>query len=111
MIIWLISPNLGTCVVRSTGLGVKQAFLCNFRHIHVSQLGGPIFVKEDVRRLQISVEDLYVVQGLQTSNHLDEYFPNFFFLDVLLVLLVGRNFLEKVSVVRVFHHNATSQKN
>ena len=68
-------------------------------------------MQKNVRRLQISVEDLNVVQGLQTSNHLDEYFPNFLLLDVLLVLLMGRNFLEKVSVVRVFHHNATSQKN
>ena len=111
MIIWLISPNLRTCVVRGTGLGVEKAFLGYFGHVHVSELGGAVFVKEDVCRLQISVEDFYVMQRLKTSNHLDEYFPNFFFLDVLLVLLVGRNFLEKVSVVRVFHHNAIWQKN
>ena len=107
MIIWLISPNLRTCVVRGTSLGVEKAFLCHFRHVHVSELSCAVFVQEDVCRLQISVEDLYVVEGLETSNHLDEYFPNFFFLDVLLVLLVGRYFLEKVSVVRVFHHDAT----
>lgn len=55
------------------------------------------------------MEDFDVVKRLEASNYLYEYFPYFFLLNILLILLVHSNFLEKVSVVGILHHNAISE--
>lgn len=52
------------------------------------------------------MEDLELVQSLETSDHLYEYSPDFFFLESGLVVLVVNNLLVQVSVVSVVHHYA-----
>ena len=52
------------------------------------------------------MQNFPVVQGLETSDNLDENIPNLLLLDVCLPLLVAANLLEHISIVRIFHHNA-----
>lgn len=52
------------------------------------------------------MENLDVMEGLEASDNLYEYFPYLFLLNILLALLMGSDFLEKITVVRILHHNA-----
>ena len=47
-----------------------------------------------------------LVQSPQTSHDLNEYLPYNGLAEISAVFLVLHYFLEKVSVVRIFHHNA-----
>lgn len=85
-------------------MGIQQSFLSNFRNIHVTKLGSAVFMQEDIRTFQVPVEYLNVMQRFEASDHLNEYFPDIVFLYVLLVLLMISNFLEKITVIRIFHH-------
>ena len=87
-------------------MSIQQSFLGNLRNIHIPKLSGTVFVQEDIGRFQISMENLDVMEGLEASDYLYEYFPYIFLLNILLVLLVHSNFLEQVAVVRILHHNA-----
>jgi hypothetical protein len=50
------------------------------------------------------------VQGSQSFNYLNKYFPNFVFLDVLLRLLMISYFLEQITTVGIFHYDAVFEK-
>jgi hypothetical protein len=63
-------------------------------------------VQEDISRFQISMENLDVMEGLEASDNLYEYLPYLFLLNILLALLMSSDFLEKIAVIRILHHNA-----
>ena len=54
--------------------------------------------------LHISVENLAVMQGLETADNLYENVPYLLFFDVGLALLVATYLLEHVSVVCILHY-------
>jgi len=45
------------------------------------------------------------MERLQTTNNLDEDSPNIVFMYILLLFLVVGNFLEKITVIGVFHYD------
>jgi hypothetical protein len=57
------------------------------------------------------VQNLSVMQSLQTSYDLNEYVPDLFLFDVSLSLLIAANFLKNVSIIRVFHDQAFAKLN
>lgn len=108
MIVRQVAPNLRTCVVRSASLGVEQSLLGHFGNVHVSEFGRLILVQEYVGTLEITVENLHLMERLESSHNLDEDLPYLILWNVLLLLLVRGDLLEQVSVVRVLHHNTTT---
>lgn len=52
------------------------------------------------------MEDINFVQRSETLDDLDENAPDVFLLEVCLLFLMTRNFLEHITVVRVLHNNA-----
>jgi len=66
-------------------------------------------VQEDIGTLQISMEYLDVMEWLQAPYNLNKYFPYIVLLNVLLVLLMGSDFLEQISIVRVLHYNTKGE--
>jgi hypothetical protein len=52
------------------------------------------------------VQDVHTVQCLQALDHLNEDPPNFLLSKVGLLLLVPLDFLEKIPVVSILHHDA-----
>ena len=102
-----VAPYFGACVVRRARLCVTEALLDNLGDVKITQLGLHISVQENIRTLHITVENLTVVQGFQSTNNLNEYVPDFLFLDVGLPLLITTYFLENISVVSVFHNQTT----
>ena len=59
--------------------------------------------------LHISVEDLHVMQCLESHDHLNEYVPYFILLKEIFSLLIRRYLLEHIPVICVFHHYTTQQ--
>ena len=51
------------------------------------------------------MQNIALVQNLQTLDHLDEYSPNIVFLHVCLLFLVVHYTLVEVTVVCELHHN------
>ena len=52
------------------------------------------------------MENIHIVQRLQALDHLDEDAPDIVLLKVGLLLLMLSDFLEKVTIVGILHHNA-----
>ena len=63
-VIRLVVPDLGRGIVWRPGLGVKESPLSYLRNVHVSDFCDPVFAEENVRRLEVSVQDFFVVQNL-----------------------------------------------
>ena len=51
------------------------------------------------------MENIHIVQRLQTLDHLDEDAPDIVLLKVGLLLLMLSDFLEKITIVDILHHN------
>lgn len=49
------------------------------------------------------MEDLLVVEGLEAFDDLNKHIPNILFFNILISFLLFGYFLEKISVVGVFH--------
>lgn len=63
-----------------------------------------LLMKEDVRRFHVSVEDPQLVQGFQTTGHLNEDPPHVVLLEGAVLFLVVQDLLVHVAVTRVLHH-------
>ena len=109
-IIWLILPDLRTCIVRSACLRLAQAVLGNLRYVQVTQLCGLVLVEKDICTFHVSVENTELVKCLKTSDNLDYNLPNSVLLPKLLLILMFANALEDVSIIREFHHDAVNGK-
>ena len=53
------------------------------------------------------MEDIHIVERLESSHYLDENAPNIVFFEVSLLLLMFGNFLEEVAIISVLHDNTT----
>jgi hypothetical protein len=56
--------------------------------------------------LQVSVDNLQVMQGFQPSRRLYENFPDVILINQLIALLMVLDQLKYVSSIRIFHYNA-----
>lgn len=110
VIVRLVSPHLGTRVVRRACLSVEQSLLGDLADIHVAQFGCSVLAEENVSGFQVAVEDVDVVKSLETSDNLDEDAPDLVFGYVMLVLGALSYFLKQVSVIHVFHDDAANHK-
>lgn len=61
---------------------------------------------ENVRRLEVSVQDVPIVEGFQARCHLNESVPNFSLGKLRGVLLVRHDLAVEVTAVGVLHHDA-----
>ena len=52
------------------------------------------------------MENIGVVESFQPFDNLYEYSPDIFLSQISLLLLVSRDFLEKITIIRVLHNNA-----
>jgi len=59
--------------------------------------------------LHVSMEDLAVMQCLQTAHYLYEYVPYLLLFNVCFALLVTANLLEDVTIIGVLHHKTKSK--
>jgi len=58
-IVWLVSPDLWTSIIRCTSLSIiKSSLISHFRHIHVAQFRCEILIQEDIGAFQVSVHDV-----------------------------------------------------
>jgi hypothetical protein len=105
IVVGLVLPHLRAGVVGSACLGVEHAFLGDLGDVEVSQLGSAVLAHEDVGTLHVSVEDLELVQRLQSFYQVDEDLPNQVLIESSLGLLVLHYLLIQVSVVSVLHHD------
>ena len=62
-------------------------------------------MQEDVGALQVSVENLNLVERLEPTYDLNKYFPDKILRNVLLLLLMRCNFLEQITAIRILHYN------
>ena len=51
------------------------------------------------------MENVYIMERFKTFHHLDEDAPYILFSEVGLLFLMFTNFLEKISIVCVFHYD------
>ena len=109
-IIGLISPNFWTGIIRCTGLSVAESLFDDLGDIEIAQFGLHIFVQKDVGTFHIPMEDFPIMQGLETSDNLDENIPNLLFFDIGLSFLIVTYFLENVTIVCVLHYQAIAFK-
>ena len=52
------------------------------------------------------MENLYVMQGFESSNNLNKYFPNLIFMYILLLFLMIRYFLKQIAIIWELHYYA-----
>jgi hypothetical protein len=52
------------------------------------------------------MEDIKIVEPLETQSHMDECFPDSFLIERGIVFLVSNNFLVKVSIIEELHDYA-----
>lgn len=69
-------PNLRTRVVRRPSLRIRQALLEYFRHIQIPKFIRAFFVNEDIGSLEIPMQYLLIMQGLQSSSDIDQRLPD-----------------------------------
>ena len=65
-----------------------------------------IMVYKYVGTFEVPVHNVQIMQGFQTVNNLNCYFPKFIFCKSGFVFLILLYFLIKVTVVGVFHYDA-----
>ena len=75
MVIRLILPDLWAGVIRSASLRLEQAALGYFANIKITHLDCSILREEDVSTLNVPVDNLAIVKGLQAVQHLDQVGP------------------------------------
>jgi len=82
LVIGFILPNLRRCIVRRSSLCLQLACLSNFAHIQVSQLHSAVFSEEDICTLNVSMNNFFLMETVQTRYHLIENWPNVGFFHV-----------------------------
>lgn len=62
-------------------------------------------MQKNVGTFQISMKNFDVMERFQAANNLNKYLPDFIFLNVLLILLMGCDLLKQIAVVRILHYD------
>lgn len=101
-----VFPDFGAGIVGGTGHSHEHTGLCDFADVHVTELGLATLGKEDVSTLYVSMTDLEVVEGLKSSDNLDEVVPDCPFAKVFFELLFMLNFIQNVATICMLKHNA-----
>lgn len=104
-VIGLILPHLRRCVVGRSRLGLHNCRFGDLADIQIAQLDSATFRQKDVSALDISVDDLSLVEGVESIDHLVENAPDVFFLKVSVRFLVLINLRLKVAAIRILHHD------
>ena len=98
--------------------GVERVLLRDLGHVHVPDFDAPVLEHEDVRRLQVSVDDPMHVQHPQASQHLKSFalylnqdFPDVLFVDLLPPLPKLVDPLEQVPIVCILRYYARKVTN
>ena len=91
-------------------MGVTETLFNNLGDIEISEFCLHIPIQENICTFHVSVEDLPIMQGLESAHNLDEDVPYFLFLYISLSLLIAADFLENIAVVRVFHDQTIEKK-
>ena len=74
-----IVPDFRTCVTRSASLRLIHLVFEDFRDVEISKFDRPALVYEDVCSLEISMDDVQIVQRAQSVDHLNQDAPYFDF--------------------------------
>ena len=106
VVVGFVLPDLGTRIVRRASLRLQNARLGNLRNIEISQLDHALFRQKHVCALYISMDDLFVVKGLQAQYHLVENGPDVVFLRKLRSLFGIINLGLQVAVIAILHNDA-----
>jgi len=106
VVVWHVFPDFWAGVVRRARLSSEKPSLGNFRDVEIAKFDDHVLGHEDVRTLDVAVNNLDVVQGLQSPEHLDENVPDLLLSEVGICLLVGVDHLEQVTTVCVLHDDA-----
>lgn len=104
-VVRFVVPDLRAGVIRSSRLCVEKASFGHFRDVHVAQSSSAIALQEQVRRLDIPVEHLEVMELLEAANGSYCDSPYLLLVELLLVLLELGDLLEQVTVVGEVHHD------
>ena len=75
MVIRLVLPDLRAGIIRGACLRLEEASLSNLADIEVAHLDSAVLGEEDVSTLNVSVDNLAIVKGLQAVQHLDQVGP------------------------------------
>ena len=107
MVIRIISPNFGACIVRSAGLCVQQTLLGHFRHIQVPDFSHLLLVAQEyIGRFHVSVLDFEVMQGFQTAKHLNYHLPDPVLFGLPSLLLILHDVCIHVASISKLHYQA-----
>lgn len=118
-VVGFLFSNFRAGKIRCAGLSVKQALFCDFRYIHISYFDSVVFAEKHICRLQISVQNLNVVEDFdryKSEKQSSEFSLTFQNLncDVSYLLLVDVNpllfmvvyLLEEIAPISVLHDYA-----
>mmetsp|Transcript_12784 Transcript_12784/g.35330 ORF Transcript_12784/g.35330 Transcript_12784/m.35330 type:complete len:269 (+) Transcript_12784:774-1580(+) len=99
-----VPPNLWRCIVGRSCLRHAQTTLRDLGDVEISKLRRgtlPRSAEKDVRTLQVSVQDLELVQGLQPPTHSEQVAPDVSLPKVCTLLVTLRDELVEVSSVSI----------
>lgn len=85
---------------------MSKSLLQHLRNIQVSQLVGSLGTDEDVGCLEITVQDLLFVEGLEASGDVKESLPDLTLFDPGPALEVGIDESHEISTLRELHDDA-----
>ena len=101
-----ILPHLRTGVIRRACLSIRQALLEYFRDIQIPEFIRAFLVNEDIRGLEIAMEYLLIVQGLEPPSYVDQRLPNLVLPDPGLCLEILVDDAHEVASLRELKHDA-----
>lgn len=105
VVVWFFAPNLRRCIVRSSSLSHSERVFEVFSNVKITNFCNSI-VEKYIGRLNVSVDDVSLMQFHQTLQTLVSYIP-----DVVLWNsgLCSNGFLDfalKVTLIGELHNNA-----
>lgn len=103
VIVRFILPDFRTGIIRSPCLCFQNPGFRNFRYIQITEFNHSIFGQKHISTLDISMNNILVMQSFQTQNHLVKYGPNIRLLGKARSLFSIINFGLQVSIVTVLH--------
>mmetsp|Transcript_26061 Transcript_26061/g.65694 ORF Transcript_26061/g.65694 Transcript_26061/m.65694 type:complete len:471 (-) Transcript_26061:1130-2542(-) len=101
-----VPPHLGTGVVGRPRLRHAETPLRHLGDVQIAQLDLTLAAEEDVRALQVPVQNLQLVQSLQPVTHAKGAVPDVGLAEEGAHLLVVADFLKQIPTVSILRDNA-----
>lgn len=76
VVVGLFLPDLGTCVVGSACLRLKEASLGNLRHVEVAELDHTVLGDEKIGALDVPMDYFQIMKCLKASDNLNKVVPD-----------------------------------